>query len=436
MGTVASGTGTSTTLSHSTAVMYTVQDFAVNVSPTSVVAVVGSTGSSTITVSSLNGFTGTVMLSASASASAGLYCSLSTSNIALGTSGTSLLQCSGTGGIYNVTITGTDTNSGIAHTATIAFTIRDFSLSPNTLILSGTVNSAVNSTLTLTGLGGFSGNVALTGTVTQESVQSGGGFGGGSRPLMNLPPASIPAISFSPTSVTLGAGSVIVFLTVSSSYGVTPGLYTVLLVATGGGVYRTVGLTLTVTDFSLAANPSTLSILPGGSGNSTIIIVSLSAFQGNITLAVSVSPGGPSVTLNTTSLFLTSGGTSAVLLVVSVPQSTPNGNYTITILASSGSVSHSVTVILVVRNALSTGLLRFVNSQDSVPLVMLGLFSMMVLLSRITNRTGPKRCRSLANGNPTRIQASPRPVVHNLQFAGAGWVSTSSRMSALERPFD
>src|SRR5207245_8581604 len=53
-------TGTSGSLSHQAIVTFTVRDFSVTASPTSVTVLAGATGTSTITVAPLQGFTGTV----------------------------------------------------------------------------------------------------------------------------------------------------------------------------------------------------------------------------------------------------------------------------------------------------------------------------------------------------------------------------------------
>src|SRR5207253_6881901 len=55
-------TGTSASLSHSVTVTYTIQDFAIAASPTNVNVNAGSAGTSSVTVTALNGFSGVVSL--------------------------------------------------------------------------------------------------------------------------------------------------------------------------------------------------------------------------------------------------------------------------------------------------------------------------------------------------------------------------------------
>jgi uncharacterized membrane protein len=75
----------------------------------------------TVTVAPLNGFTGTVGLSATVSPSSGLTCTLSKSSIT-SASGTSTLSCTGSVGVYVVTITGT--SGSLSHTAHVTVVIQ------------------------------------------------------------------------------------------------------------------------------------------------------------------------------------------------------------------------------------------------------------------------------------------------------------------------
>src|SRR6266487_2521328 len=97
-------------------------------------------------------------------------------------------------------------------------------------------------------------------------------------------------------------------------------------------------------DFSLSANPSSMK---GPSLSSTITIASQGGFSGDVNVSATVNPLGPSVSLTSvvtrTSviLSLTSGGTASTPLFAS---SNVGGNFTITVVATGGSVSHSIQV--------------------------------------------------------------------------------------------
>src|SRR5207302_839337 len=103
---MATVTGTSGSLSHSSSVTYHVQDFTVTASPTTVTVHASNAGNSTITVAPLNGFNGTITLAVTTN-STKLSCSFSSASIS-GGSGTSTLSCqSSTVGNYLATVTGT-----------------------------------------------------------------------------------------------------------------------------------------------------------------------------------------------------------------------------------------------------------------------------------------------------------------------------------------
>src|SRR5207245_8572642 len=88
--------GTSGSLSHATTVSYTVQDFTVAAGPASVRVNAGSAGNSTITVTSLNGYSGTITLTNAIAPGSGLTCGLTPSSVVLGSSASSTFWCNGT----------------------------------------------------------------------------------------------------------------------------------------------------------------------------------------------------------------------------------------------------------------------------------------------------------------------------------------------------
>ena len=118
-------TGTSGTLSHTTTINLTVNapaapDFSLSASPTSLTVKQGSSGSSTITETDLNGFTGAVTLSTSALPS-GVTASFGTNP----TTSTSVLTftASSTAATGTSTITVTGTSGSLTHTVNISLTI-------------------------------------------------------------------------------------------------------------------------------------------------------------------------------------------------------------------------------------------------------------------------------------------------------------------------
>jgi hypothetical protein len=95
-------------------------DFSLSASPTSLTVAQGASGSSTITVNPLNGFTGSVALAAS-----GLPAGVTASFNPTSTTGTSTVTFAASStaatGTANVTVTGT--SGSLSHTTTIALTV-------------------------------------------------------------------------------------------------------------------------------------------------------------------------------------------------------------------------------------------------------------------------------------------------------------------------
>src|SRR5436305_541069 len=95
-------------------------DFSLSASPNSLSVVQGNSGTSTITVNPLNGFTGSVSLSAS-----GLPAGVTATFNPSSTTGTSTLTltASGTAALGAVTVTITGTSGTLTHTTSLTLTV-------------------------------------------------------------------------------------------------------------------------------------------------------------------------------------------------------------------------------------------------------------------------------------------------------------------------
>jgi len=100
-------------------------------------------------------------------------------------------------------------------------------------------------------------------------------------------------------------------------------------------------------DFTISANPSSLTIKQGGSATTTLTINSTNGFTGTITLNASIVPQGskgPSLTLGSTTVTITPGVPGTVLLTVASKGSTLLGSYTVKVTGSSGGLSTTITI--------------------------------------------------------------------------------------------
>jgi hypothetical protein len=200
-------------------------DFSISASPNSVSVVQGSSGTSTVTVTALNGFTGTVSLSAS-----GLPSGVTASfNPASTTGGNSTLTftASSTATVGTSTITITGTSGALTHTTTISLTVTsnapkpDFTISVSPTSLSVARSSSGSYTVTITGNNGFAGTVSLS---------------------VSGVPGRVTA-TFNPTTIT-GSGSST--LTVAVNRRATTGTRTLTITGTSGSLSHSTTASLTI----------------------------------------------------------------------------------------------------------------------------------------------------------------------------------------------
>jgi len=305
-------TGTSGSLTHTATVDYTATpapDFSISANPVTVSVTVGTAGTSTITISPLNGFTGDVALSSDSAA-----CALTPTTIASG-SGTSTLSCTFTSA-GSVTVTVTGTSGSLSHTATVSFTVTaapDFNISANPTAVTVVVNSAGTSTITISPLNGFTSDVALS--------------------------ADNAACTLTPATVTGGSGSSTLSCTFTSA-----GSVTVTVTGTSGSLSHSATVDFTVTalpDFTISASPITVTVSVGSAGTSTITVASLNGFASNVALAAD----NVACTLTPTTV---TGGSGTSILSCTFNTA---GSVTVTVTGTSGSLSHSATVDFTVTAA-------------------------------------------------------------------------------------
>jgi len=95
-------------------------------------------------------------------------------------------------------------------------------------------------------------------------------------------------------------------------------------------------------DFSLSANPTSVTIAQGQQGTSTITVNPINGFSGSVNLSASGLPNGVSANFNPNPTATTS------LMTITVPSGTPTGTSTVTITGTSGSLTHTTSVQLTI----------------------------------------------------------------------------------------
>ena len=100
--------------------------------------------------------------------------------------------------------------------------------------------------------------------------------------------------------------------------------------------------------FSLSASPGSQNVVQGGSTTYTVTVTPDSGFSGTVHLTVSGCPIGATCSLNPPSVNVPPAANST--LTVQTSSSTPAGTYTLTITGTSGSLTQSTKVTLVVSS--------------------------------------------------------------------------------------
>ena len=95
--------------------------------------------------------------------------------------------------------------------------------------------------------------------------------------------------------------------------------------------------------FTLTAAPGSLTINPGASGSATIDIASANGFSGNVNLSVSGLPAGVTVTWSA------NPANAASFLTLAVSDAAVRGSYLVTATGTSGSLSASTTIALLIN---------------------------------------------------------------------------------------
>jgi uncharacterized membrane protein len=359
-------TGTSNSAGpHSKTVTFTVSDFTMSaaiVSPSRVL--VDSQGTSTVTITPTNGFTGTVDLSLSQSSPPGLSCTIPVSVILSSSPATATLSCSAsTAGDYSVTLTGT---SGSPSTATLSvlFHISDFTLSTSPSTLSVNVGATGSTMVDLTSVNDFSGTVGLSYSVS---------------------PSTGLVCTLSP-AILAGSGSSNLSCTSSAS-----GTFTVTVTGTSGSLHRSATSTVSspTPDFSLTSTPPSITIQAGGSGSTVIVVTPAYGFSDAVDLSAMVSPSGPTVSLGTNTI---AGGSGNSTLTINVGSEVAVGTYMMTVQGTTGGLHHSAQVTVTVTSASVSGTSDILGVSPTIfyPLiavVVVSLALVAVYFLRVRRRT-------------------------------------------------
>ncbi len=156
-------------------------------------------------------------------------------------------------------------------------------------------------------------------------------------------------------------------------------------------------------DFSLGASPSSLSVVQGTSGTSTITVSPLNGFSGSVTLSASGLPSGvtagfsPNPTSTTSTLTLTASAGATT------------GTSTVTIQGVSGSLTHTTTVSLTVTQSGGTPAVTLSPTSLTFSATVVGATSAAKTVTLTNSGTGTLTISSIATTGDFALVTSTKP---------------------------
>ena len=331
----------------------------------------GQSGSQPIAVETINGFSGSLSFSVSGlpTGATAIFTPASSNS---GSSLTIAVASTTSIGTYTLSIKGTSgTTSVTANLSLVVTGPAPFTLSSSTSSLSAVQGQSATDAISVTALNGFTGSVSFS--------------------VSGLPAGA--TATFSPTTSTSGTT-----LSIAIAATAATGTYPLTIAGTSGSITSTTTVSLVVTaapTFNLSAGSSSVSIVQGQSGTDAISVAALNGFTGTVSFAVSGLPVGATATFTPTT------STSGTSLGIAVASTALSGTYPLTITGTSGSITSSANVSLVVTAAPT-----FTLSAATTPLTLKQNSGLTDAIT-VTNGTGFTGTVTLfVSGAPTGVGAT------------------------------
>src|SRR5882762_2732201 len=323
------------------------KDFSLTLTPGTITANAGDSSSTfAVSIVGQNGFADPVTIAFSGLPAGVMTCPSSLLTVTAGNSQTLALSIPETMSAGNFTVTASGTSAGLTHTGNLALTVhslQDFGIMLSTASITANAGGSDSSfAVTTTSQHGFTSSV----TIALSGLPSGA--------------RTSPASPF-----TLAAGSTqAVVLSVPAT--VSPGSFTLMIRATSATLTHSATLALTVdplSDFSIAALPSTVTANAGGSSSTfAVSITGQNGFTDPVMITLSGLPAG-STTSPASSFSVVPGSSQSVDL--SVPATVFAGNFTLTASGNSAALTHSVQIPLMVLGRLPVTTWHYDNARTS-----------------------------------------------------------------------
>jgi hypothetical protein len=310
----------------------------VTLSPSSYSVPPGTTVNFAVTIKNNNGPTcDDSVFSLSNSSLAGFTASLDKSSITLahGASGSATFTVTSdpatSGGNYRLFVLAKDNAGGLSGAGSGSYIVSaPFSLSASSSSVSIAQGGSSTINVTSTINPPFSNSVSLDISGVPAGVMSG------------FAPSTFPAP---------GSGKSVLSLLVAPN--ATPGIYSLTITGTGGGLTQQVPLTLTINssgNFALAVSPTSINVLKGGSNTAVVASNIVGSFMSGVSLSISGLP--PSLTASFSPTTVPSPGNGTSTLTISADNSaTVGSSYMLTITGVGSGLTRTTPISVTITGA-------------------------------------------------------------------------------------
>ncbi len=300
--------------------------FSLSAAPGSISVAQGATsGVVTVTITPKNGFSGSVVLSATGLPS-GVTANFNPATATTTSALTFVASATAATGTTTVTVTGT--SGSLTASTTVSLTVTgtssaNFTLSAAPSSITIAKGASGRSVVTVTPTGGFTGSVAFSASGLPTGVTA----------------------TFAPTSSTTSSRLALMVGASAAS-----GTFPITVTGTSGSLTNTTTVTLTVPgstgggSFTLSATPASVSLTRGGAaGTSTIKVTPSGGFTGTVTFTISGLPSGVTATFNPTS------STTSSVLSLTASSTATTGKAAVTVTGTSGTTTATVAMKIAVQ---------------------------------------------------------------------------------------
>jgi subtilase family serine protease len=175
----------------------------------------------------------------------------------------------------------------------------------------------------------------------------------------------------------------------------------------GTGLINALAPGSTTPNFTISASPSSVSVVQGGNGTSTITTAISGGFNSSVSLSAAGQPTGVTVSFNPTSIAAPGSGSSTMTMTVA--STTATGTYPITVMGTGGGITQTTTVTLTVT-AVASGNFTLSASPNSLTINRSSHLTTTITITPSNGFTGSVTLSASGLGNGVTASFSPNPV--------------------------